>query len=206
MKNSLLQGMTQYLNDPLWKKMFDHLQSEMECCGTLSYSDWYSISWINVDYLRHDSRTVQHYSAVDGRVLPPVVPWSCCNPHVPFHCLHTPCNKRLRIQLGKIFLKIVTIVLARYLYTSSCNSIIFGDPSGYSYGWLIGPGDFGIKTETEEQPKKVAKQNKQEELVKVKTEAKKNQEPQEETSLSQEDIKETTSLLDLNRKISDLKE
>ncbi|PSN33634.1 hypothetical protein C0J52_14258 [Blattella germanica] len=85
LKNSLYRGMGQYLDDPTWKRTFDKVQSEMECCGTLSYTDWHRASWIKLDFLRQESHTVKQ---ADGRVLPPVVPWSCCNPKVLYPCFH----------------------------------------------------------------------------------------------------------------------
>ncbi|KAJ4447441.1 hypothetical protein ANN_09448 [Periplaneta americana] len=117
LRNSFFRGMGQYLSDSEWKTTFDILQQELGCCGTLSYTDWHRVSWINIDLLREDSQTVLRDSEVDGRVLPPVVPWSCCNPSVRFPCFH---DKLQQSQSIKIWQDLVL----DSLYTEGCLQVL----------------------------------------------------------------------------------
>ncbi|CAK1540778.1 unnamed protein product [Leptosia nina] len=90
LSSSLRIGITQYLTEPSWKTLLDTMQVELNCCGAEQPSDWYDIPWINVDFLNEDSDLVMKLSRTDGKVLPPVTPYSCCTPRVLAACYHDP--------------------------------------------------------------------------------------------------------------------
>ncbi|XP_047120461.1 photoreceptor outer segment membrane glycoprotein 2-like [Schistocerca piceifrons] len=168
--SSLHNGMMNYLSDLEWKQVLDSLQQGLCCCGANKYADWLHTPWIHVDFLRENSHTVLRYMRVDGRALPPVLPWSCCNPFSPTPCLHDPLQQQ-RQQLTQYLTKAVLIlfcsqwlhyllpyqlsmaavlpsrsefisgIVLRYIYTSARNSVLVGDPGGKAYGWIFGRGD-----------------------------------------------------------------
>ncbi|XP_012250721.2 photoreceptor outer segment membrane glycoprotein 2 [Athalia rosae] len=89
-RRSLNQGMMQYLADPKWKRTLDKMQVQMKCCGIESFTDWHKIFWMRRDVFEEDSSIILEYAELDGRVLPPVVPWSCCRFDVKSPCYHDP--------------------------------------------------------------------------------------------------------------------
>ncbi|CAH0714648.1 unnamed protein product, partial [Brenthis ino] len=66
------------------------LKVELGCCGVEHPSDWHQIPWINMDFLNEDSELVMNITSVDGKVLLPVSPYSCCSPYVLTPCYHDP--------------------------------------------------------------------------------------------------------------------
>ncbi|XP_045485670.1 uncharacterized protein LOC110996099 isoform X2 [Pieris rapae] len=66
------------------------LKVELNCCGADQPSDWYEIPWINIDYLNESSDLAMKLAGSDGRVSPPVTPYSCCTPRVLAACYHDP--------------------------------------------------------------------------------------------------------------------
>ncbi|XP_028162130.1 rod outer segment membrane protein 1-like [Ostrinia furnacalis] len=90
LSSSLRIGISQYLTEPTWKRLMDTMQVELSCCGVEKPSDWHEIPWINMDFLNEDSDLVMRLAGADGKVLPPVSPYSCCTPRVLAACYHDP--------------------------------------------------------------------------------------------------------------------
>ncbi|XP_072938947.1 uncharacterized protein [Epargyreus clarus] len=90
LSSSLRVGISQYLTEPSWKMLLDTMQIELNCCGAEKPSDWHEIPWLNVDFLNLDSDVVLQLAGADGKVLPPVTPYSCCTPWVLAACYHDP--------------------------------------------------------------------------------------------------------------------
>ncbi|KAJ2950247.1 hypothetical protein O0L34_g11609 [Tuta absoluta] len=90
LSSSLRIGISQYLTEPTWKHMLDTMQIELGCCGADTPSDWHVIPWINMDFLNEKSELVIKLAGADGKVLPPVSPYSCCTPRVLAPCYHDP--------------------------------------------------------------------------------------------------------------------
>ncbi|CAB3235260.1 unnamed protein product [Arctia plantaginis] len=88
--SSLRIGISQYLTEPTWKSLLDTMQVELSCCGADLPSDWHEIPWINMDFLNESSNLVMKLAGTDGKVLPPVSPYSCCTPRVMAPCYHDP--------------------------------------------------------------------------------------------------------------------
>ncbi|XP_049835048.1 photoreceptor outer segment membrane glycoprotein 2-like [Schistocerca gregaria] len=111
--SSLHNGMMNYLSDLEWKQILDSLQQGLCCCGANKYADWLHTPWIHVDFLRENSHTVlrrtgsqpsiliYRYMRVDGRALPPVLPWSCCNPFSLTPCLHDPLQQQRSLSVWR---------------------------------------------------------------------------------------------------------
>ncbi|KAG7305950.1 hypothetical protein JYU34_008513 [Plutella xylostella] len=87
---SLRVGISQYLTEPTWKRLLDTMQVELSCCGIERASDWHEIPWINMDFLNEQSDLVMKLAGADGKILPPVAPYSCCSPRVLAACYHDP--------------------------------------------------------------------------------------------------------------------
>ncbi|XP_026314744.1 photoreceptor outer segment membrane glycoprotein 2 [Hyposmocoma kahamanoa] len=90
LSSSLRIGISQYLTEPMWKRLLDTMQIELSCCGTEKPSDWHETPWINMDFLNEESEIVMKLAGADGKVLPPVSPFSCCTPRVLAACYHDP--------------------------------------------------------------------------------------------------------------------
>ncbi|XP_039751536.1 uncharacterized protein LOC120627592 [Pararge aegeria] len=90
LSSSLRIGISNYLTEPFWKRLIDTMQVELNCCGVESPSDWHEIPWINIDFLNEESDLVMKIAGADGKVLPPVSPYSCCSPNVLSSCYHDP--------------------------------------------------------------------------------------------------------------------
>ncbi|CAG4999306.1 unnamed protein product [Parnassius apollo] len=90
LSSSLRVGIAQYLTEPSWKYLIDTMQIELSCCGVEQPSDWHEIPWINLDFLNEDSVIVMKLAGTDGKLLPPVTPYSCCMPEVLVACYHDP--------------------------------------------------------------------------------------------------------------------
>ncbi|CAH2991038.1 unnamed protein product [Chilo suppressalis] len=90
LSSSLRIGISQYLTEPTWKRLMDTMQIELSCCGVEKPSDWHEIPWINMDFLNEESDLVMKMASADGKVLPPVSPYSCCTPRVLAACYHDP--------------------------------------------------------------------------------------------------------------------
>nr|XP_012153477.1 PREDICTED: uncharacterized protein LOC100874647 isoform X1 [Megachile rotundata] len=86
----LVEGMRRYLADVTWKRRIDNMQVQMRCCGIDSSDDWHKTYWLQRDLLVLDSPDILRYAKLDGRVTPPVVPWSCCRIDVKGPCYHDP--------------------------------------------------------------------------------------------------------------------
>ncbi|KOC70969.1 Dynein-1-beta heavy chain, flagellar inner arm I1 complex [Habropoda laboriosa] len=89
-REDLVEGMKRYLTDATWKKRIDKMQIEMQCCGIESSDDWHMTYWLQREFLALDSPDILRYAKLDGRVTPPVVPWSCCRIDVKGPCYHDP--------------------------------------------------------------------------------------------------------------------
>ncbi|KAJ8730521.1 hypothetical protein PYW08_001934 [Mythimna loreyi] len=90
LSSSLRIGISQYLTEPTWKSLLDTMQVELSCCGAEKPTDWHEIPWINMDFLNEGSDLVMKLAGADGKVLPPVSPYSCCTPRVLAPCYHDP--------------------------------------------------------------------------------------------------------------------
>nr|XP_031825739.1 CD151 antigen-like [Nomia melanderi] len=90
LRETLLEGMKRYFTDVTWKRRIDSLQVQMRCCGIDSSDDWHKTYWLRRELLVLDSPDILKYAELDGRVTPPVVPWSCCRPDVKGPCYHDP--------------------------------------------------------------------------------------------------------------------
>ncbi|XP_075974712.1 uncharacterized protein LOC142975627 [Anticarsia gemmatalis] len=90
LSSSLRIGISQYLTEPTWKSLMDTMQVELSCCGADCPTDWHEIPWINMDFLNESSELVMRLAGADGKVLPPVSPYSCCTPRVLAPCYHDP--------------------------------------------------------------------------------------------------------------------
>ncbi|XP_013187065.2 photoreceptor outer segment membrane glycoprotein 2 [Amyelois transitella] len=90
LSSSLRVGISQYLAEPTWKILLDTMQVELSCCGVEKPSDWHEIPWLNMDVLNEDSTVVLKLASSDGKVHPPVTPYSCCTPRVLSACYHDP--------------------------------------------------------------------------------------------------------------------
>nr|XP_049696662.1 RDS/peripherin-like protein xRDS35 [Helicoverpa armigera] len=90
LSSSLRIGISQYLTEPTWKALLDTMQVELSCCGADKPTDWHDIPWINMDFLNEGSELVMKLAGADGKVLPPVSPYSCCTPRVLAPCYHDP--------------------------------------------------------------------------------------------------------------------
>ncbi|XP_017754419.1 PREDICTED: uncharacterized protein LOC108546707 [Eufriesea mexicana] len=86
----LLEGMKKYFTDMSWKRRIDNLQMGLQCCGIDSSEDWHKTYWVQREFLVLDSPDILRYAKLDGRVTPPVVPWSCCRIDVKGPCYHDP--------------------------------------------------------------------------------------------------------------------
>ncbi|XP_013175752.1 PREDICTED: RDS/peripherin-like protein xRDS35 [Papilio xuthus] len=90
LSSSLRIGIAQYLTEPTWKHLMDTMQIELSCCGVERPNDWHEIPWINLDFLNEESLVVMKLAGTDGKILPPVSPYSCCTPRVLAACYHDP--------------------------------------------------------------------------------------------------------------------
>ncbi|CAG9862068.1 unnamed protein product [Phyllotreta striolata] len=95
LKQSLANGMNQYLQDITWKEMIDKLQYANECCGSASYEDWHETKWLTKYHVDLKSDIIKQLkpSEVEAPKLP-VTPWSCCKVDFPLQCLHDPIQQR----------------------------------------------------------------------------------------------------------------
>ncbi|CAK9795264.1 Photoreceptor outer segment membrane glycoprotein 2 [Anthophora plagiata] len=90
LRQNLVEGMKRYFTDLEWKKRIDKMQVQMQCCGIDSFDDWHTTYWLQREFLVLDSPDILRYAKLDGRVTPPVVPWSCCRIDVKGPCYHDP--------------------------------------------------------------------------------------------------------------------
>ncbi|CAH2108651.1 unnamed protein product [Euphydryas editha] len=96
LSSTLRFGMSQYLTEPKWKRFIDTMQIELNCCGADRPNDWHEVPWMNIDFLNEDDDLVMKLSGIDGKVLLPASPYSCCSPHVLSACFHDPLQQRYR--------------------------------------------------------------------------------------------------------------
>lgn len=57
--NGIDVAMAAYKNDAITKVEIDVLQTTYECCGSKSYTDWFSVSWIHPDYVNRITSRVK---------------------------------------------------------------------------------------------------------------------------------------------------
>ncbi|XP_049868190.1 photoreceptor outer segment membrane glycoprotein 2-like [Pectinophora gossypiella] len=114
LSSSLRIGIAQYLTEPTWKKLLDTMQIELGCCGADKPSDWHEIPWINMDFLNEKSDLVMKLAGSDGKVLPPVSPYSCCTPRVLAACYHDPLQQWREMWSGG------SPLLSASLHTRGC--------------------------------------------------------------------------------------
>ncbi|KAM3963774.1 uncharacterized protein ACR2FA_002298 [Aphomia sociella] len=90
LSSSLRIGISQYLAEPTWKRLMDTMQVDLNCCGADKPGDWHEIPWLNMDFFNEESDLIMSLAGADGKVLPPVWPYSCCTPRVLAACYHDP--------------------------------------------------------------------------------------------------------------------
>ncbi|CAG9818996.1 unnamed protein product [Phaedon cochleariae] len=88
-KQSISMGMSNYLQESMWKETIDKLQYSSHCCGIDSYEDWHKIKWLSKYHVDVKSTAVKEFHTDDDLTLP-VTPWSCCKVDFPMQCLHDP--------------------------------------------------------------------------------------------------------------------
>ncbi|CAH1115182.1 unnamed protein product [Psylliodes chrysocephalus] len=89
-KQSITNGMNQYLQDITWKEVIDKIQYNNECCGLASYEDWHEIKWLTKYHVDVKSETIKEFRTSPDILTLPVIPWSCCKVDFPMQCLHDP--------------------------------------------------------------------------------------------------------------------
>ncbi|XP_057652761.1 peripherin-2-like [Diorhabda carinulata] len=89
-KQSIITGMNQYLQDLSWKEVIDKLQYSHECCGLISFQDWHDEKWLTKYHIDTKSTVIKQLRTNDEVLTLPVVPWSCCKVDFPMQCLHDP--------------------------------------------------------------------------------------------------------------------
>ena len=54
--SGIKKAIAAYKDDATTKEQVDTLQMEYRCCGSNSFHDWLSVSWVHPDYLEDESR------------------------------------------------------------------------------------------------------------------------------------------------------
>ncbi|KOB76209.1 putative T14G10.6 [Operophtera brumata] len=90
------------LQCPHWHRMSSASRVELSCCGAEKPADWHEIPWINMDFLNENSDVVMRLAGTDGKVLPPVSPYSCCTPTVLAACYHDPFQQVRHLDIDLI--------------------------------------------------------------------------------------------------------
>ncbi|XP_024936339.1 peripherin-2-like [Cephus cinctus] len=76
-----------YSSSAEWRRKLDLLQFDLQCCGSLSYVDWFLFDWQNSDYgPRDETETQDRISDEEYRTR--AVPFSCCNLKAMLPCVH----------------------------------------------------------------------------------------------------------------------
>lgn len=61
LKHGLFRVMGLYKKDMELKVLIDKLQIQYMCCGSSRYDNWFSISWVNEDFLDVDDENIKRY-------------------------------------------------------------------------------------------------------------------------------------------------
>lgn len=59
LKNELFSVMKLYKKDMELKVLIDKLQIEYSCCGSNRFEDWFSVSWVNEDFLDVEDKRIK---------------------------------------------------------------------------------------------------------------------------------------------------
>ncbi|WAR30796.1 PRPH2-like protein [Mya arenaria] len=84
--DGIRKAMAAYKNDATAKEQVDVLQMAYSCCGSRSYRDWFSTSWIHPDYMNAKKRGTTSDD----------VPFSCCSTSVLRPCIHYDVHENAR--------------------------------------------------------------------------------------------------------------
>ncbi|XP_052269349.1 peripherin-2-like isoform X2 [Dreissena polymorpha] len=150
------KSMRAYKNDATAKESLDVLQMSYKCCGSRSYSDYFSVEWIHPDFIS-TSQAFGQRAGDSGKD----VPFSCCNPRVLRPCIYrnvhdnvqhfnydyrtqttlhvVGCTDRLVKYYEKSILKIGgAVVLSLSFVQTAIQSVDSdGDPTSPSVGYLL---------------------------------------------------------------------
>jgi peripherin-2 len=68
LKNGLFSVMKLYKKDMEFKVLIDKLQIQYRCCGSNRYEDWFSISWVNEDFVDLKDSRIQRYISLSQSI------------------------------------------------------------------------------------------------------------------------------------------
>ncbi|GFT36112.1 uncharacterized protein NPIL_336961 [Nephila pilipes] len=75
--HGLLAGMGKYKRDEGIKNAIDQMQINYKCCGADNFTDWYNISWIDIEYIDLNDPNMNN-NAKEDEYCGKDVPFSCC--------------------------------------------------------------------------------------------------------------------------------
>lgn len=55
MHDGIIQAMTNYASNSLYKKHIDSLQIKFQCCGSKKYDEWYNITWYDASLVKNNT-------------------------------------------------------------------------------------------------------------------------------------------------------
>ncbi|XP_023309977.1 peripherin-2-like [Anoplophora glabripennis] len=160
--NGIIEAMSNYASNSVYKSQIDRLQIEFQCCGSKKYDEWYNITW-------YDSSLTKNNASDNSQGH---TPFSCCAMSSIFPCIHhnientgktylyTPelnlsvsthgCYERIRHEkqevgwgiVGNLFLYIIsqgaTVICLRFLQTAHYENCRFEGHKRFYTVWLIG--------------------------------------------------------------------
>ncbi|CAG9823665.1 unnamed protein product [Phaedon cochleariae] len=173
--DGIVEAMSNYSTNSLFKRRIDRLQIEFQCCGSKKYDEWYNITWYDTSL----SKKKGAKDSAQGNA-----PFSCCSITSLFPCIHhniestgkaylyTPeqnlsistsgCYDKLKKRteevgwgiVGNLMLYILLqcglIVCLRFLQTAHFAKFMFDGHSRLYTVWLFGCGSVvkNVQTET----------------------------------------------------------
>lgn len=72
-------SMRRYRDNITMKQTIDKLQSHYECCGDTSYTDWFRLSWVPLEFVDTSDPYVRAYVHSRSGYKSDDVPFSCCD-------------------------------------------------------------------------------------------------------------------------------
>lgn len=54
--NGIIQAMSNYSSNSIYKSQIDRLQIEFQCCGSKKYDEWYNITWYDPSLSKNNAR------------------------------------------------------------------------------------------------------------------------------------------------------
>ncbi|ESO86140.1 hypothetical protein LOTGIDRAFT_235513 [Lottia gigantea] len=76
-RNGMLSRIKMYRDDMHVKSVIDELQMRYKCCGSLSYKDWFDVSWIGKGFVDIENPDVKKRME-KGQYITDDAPFSCC--------------------------------------------------------------------------------------------------------------------------------